>query len=713
MSFRNRDALLEALVTYTSLYHKPFSLEALSDGLPLDSAEEEFLFSQKKSKSLFSRAAARAGLKSILIERTISDMLSLQLPAILIMSKKNALILEALDEENRLAKVIYPGAEVSEEWIPIQKLEEEYLGYAYMLKKAYTYGDENKRSLHIEHKHWFWGTLNLSRQIYADVLWATLLVNLLVLATPLFTMNVYDRVIPNNAIETLWAFTIGVMIVYMLDTFLKFIRTYMIEQAAKKSDIIMSSIIFEKVIDMKMEAHAKSVGSFANNIKDFETLRGFLTNATITAIVDIPFAIIFLILIGYLGGMLVFIPIVTMVMIIVYAVFIRKPLQVSIEKTHEASAKKNGVLIESLHNIETVKTMSMAGKVQFDWEESNGEIAEKGLKSKMLSTSIPTVTGLLIQLSSVAVVVYGVYLIQEFELTMGGLIAVVILTSRVLAPMGQAAALITQYEDARTSYEMLNEIMSRPEDRPHGKQFVQKPSFTGNIEFKDVTFSYPGEDVPALKNVSFIIQSGEHVGIIGRMGSGKSTIEKLLLRLYAPQSGSILIDGLDISQIDPADLRRAMGYVPQDVHLFRGTIKDNILFRARHRDDEAMIRSAIISGTDEFVRNHPRGYEMEVAERGLGLSGGQRQSVGIARALVDNPEIILFDEPSNAMDQTSEQSFMGALLPVIQGKTVLMVTQKLSILSLTKRLIVMHGGAVVQDGERDVVLKLLSGREDD
>ncbi|MDD4854685.1 MAG: type I secretion system permease/ATPase [Sulfuricurvum sp.] len=713
MSFRNRDALLEALVTYTSLYHKPFSLEALSDGLPLDSAEEEFLFSQKKSKSLFSRAAARAGLKSILIERTISDMLSLQLPAILIMSKKNALILEALDEENRLAKVIYPGAEVSEEWIPIQKLEEEYLGYAYMLKKAYTYGDENKRSLHIEHKHWFWGTLNLSRQIYADVLWATLLVNLLVLATPLFTMNVYDRVIPNNAIETLWAFTIGVMIVYMLDTFLKFIRTYMIEQAAKKSDIIMSSIIFEKVIDMKMEAHAKSVGSFANNIKDFETLRGFLTNATITAIVDIPFAIIFLILIGYLGGMLVFIPIVTMVMIIVYAVFIRKPLQVSIEKTHEASTKKNGVLIESLHNIETVKTMSMAGTVQFDWEESNGEIAEKGLESKMLSTSIPTVTGLLIQLSSVAVVVYGVYLIQEFELTMGGLIAVVILTSRVLAPMGQAAALITQYEDARTSYEMLNEIMSRPEDRPHGKQFVQKPSFTGNIEFKDVTFSYPGEDVPALKNVSFIIQSGEHVGIIGRMGSGKSTIEKLLLRLYAPQSGSILIDGLDISQIDPADLRRAMGYVPQDVHLFRGTIKDNILFRARHRDDEAMIRSAIISGTDEFVRNHPRGYEMEVAERGLGLSGGQRQSVGIARALVDNPEIILFDEPSNAMDQTSEQSFMGALLPVIQGKTVLMVTQKLSILSLTKRLIVMHGGAVVQDGERDVVLKLLSGREDD
>jgi ATP-binding cassette subfamily C protein LapB len=703
----SRDPLLQALVTYTALYHKPFSADALSGGLPLDVNERDILFSRRLSKSLFSRACARAGLKTTLIERPIGDILSLQLPVILMMSKENALILDAL--EGTRAKIIYPGDEPSEAWVEIEVLEQEYLGFAYMLKKAYTYSEENKRTLHIEHKHWFWGTLNLSRQIYADALWATLLVNLLVLATPLFTMNVYDRVIPNNALETLWFFTIGVVIVYALDTFLKFTRTYMIEQAAKKSDIIMSSILFEKVMNMKMEAHSKSVGSFANNIRDFEMIRGFMANATITALVDIPFAIVFVGLIAYLGGMLVLIPVFTAMIIVGYAVFIRKPLRESIEKSHEASAKKSAILIESLQNIETVKSMSMAGKVQFDWEESNGEIAERGLRTKLLSSSIPTITGLLIQLSSVAVVVYGVYLIQNFQLTMGGLIAVVILTSRVLAPMGQAAGLITQYEDAKTSYDMLNEIMSRPEERPQGKQFVQKPTFSGHIEFREVTFAYPNEEVPALKNVSFVINAGEHVGIIGRMGSGKSTIEKLLLRLYEPQSGSILIDGLDISQIDPADLRRAIGYVPQDVHLFRGTIKENIFCGVRHRNDEAMLRASIQSGTDEFVRNHPRGYEMEVAERGLGLSGGQRQSVGVARALLDNPEILLLDEPSNAMDQTSESNLVAHLEGVCKDKTLLMVTQKLSILSLTQRLIVMHNGAVVQDGPRDMVLKALSG----
>lgn len=708
-SINRKDSLLQALALYCHLYHKPFTPDALSDALPLDPENREGLFSAHSSKSLFSRAASRAGLKTTLIERSVREILSLQLPVILLMSHDNALILEELNEENDTAKIIYPGEEASEEWVAISDLEKEYLGFAYMLKKAYTYSEENKRTLNLEHKHWFWGTLNLSRQIYADVLWATLLVNLLVLATPLFTMNVYDRVIPNNAIETLWVFTLGIFIVYALDTFLKFTRTYMLEQAAKKSDIIMSSILFEKVMNMKMEAHSKSVGSFANTIRDFDSIRGFFANATITALVDIPFAILFLALIGYLGGFLVAIPLVTMVLIILYSFFIRKPLQASIEASHEASAQKSAILIETLHNIETVKSMSLAGKVQYAWEESNGEIAEKNLRTKILSTSIPTVTGLLIQISSVASVVYGVYLIQEFELTMGGLIAVVILTSRVLAPMGQAAALISQYEDAKTSYEMLNEIMSRPEERPHGKQFVQRPNFRGHIEFKEVTFTYPGEETPALKNVSFVIKAGERVGIIGRMGSGKSTIEKLLLRLYEPQSGSILIDGLEISQIDPADLRRSMGYVPQDVHLFRGTIRENILASSRTREDEAMLRASILSGTDEFVRNHPRGYEMEVHERGLGLSGGQRQSVGVARALMNDPEILLLDEASNAMDQTSEQKLIHGLMDVCQNKTMLMVTQKLSMLVLTERLIVMHNGAVIQDGKRDEVLKALSG----
>lgn len=407
-----QDPLLQASVTYCELYHKPFSASALSDGLPI--GEDGMLFSHKNSKSLFSRACERAGLKSTLVQRKITDFLNLQLPLILIMQRENALILEEIDEKKGLAKIVYPAKNIASEWVEIAKLEEEYLGFGYMLKPVYVY-DQQSKTLHIRHKHWFWGTLNLSRQIYTDVLWATLLVNLLVLATPLFTMNVYDRVIPNNALETLWVFTTGVVIVYMLDTFLKFTRTYMIEQAAKKSDIIMSSMIFENVLNMKMEAHSRSVGSFANTIRDFESLRSFFTNSTITALVDIPFAFIFLLLIWYLGGELVFVPIITSIIIAAYALLVRKPLQMSIVSSHEASAKKSAVLIESLQNIETVKTMNLSTKIQYRWEESNGEVAQKSIKTKLLSSSIPTISGLLIQLSSVITVVYGVYLIGAFE----------------------------------------------------------------------------------------------------------------------------------------------------------------------------------------------------------------------------------------------------------------------------------------------------------
>lgn len=709
-STREQDALLEALVLFTKLYHKPYSAEALMSGLPVHEVDGiEELFSLGKSKSLFSRAAKRAGLKSTLVERQLSDILQLQLPMILLLSNENACILERFSDDRSQAKIIHPEGDGSEEWVSVEELDNEYLGFAFMLKKEYQYSDRNSQTLQIKQRHWFWDTLRLSRSIYRDVLWASFLVNLFVLATPLFTMNVYDRVIPNNAQETLMVFTIGIVLVYILDAFLKFTRAYMLEIAAKKSDIIMSSIIFEKVIDLKMAVHPKSVGSFANNLKDFESIRSFFTTATMTAMIDLPFAVIFLLVIYYIGGHLVFVPIVTIFLILFYAMIIRKPLKESIESSHEASAKKNGVLIETLQNIETVKTMNMAGKRQWEWEESTGEIAEKNLKSRMLSSSIPTITNLFIQLNTIFVVVFGVYLIQEFELTMGGLIAVVILTSRTVGPMGQAAGLITNYADAKTSYETLNNIISQPAERPAGKAFLQRPAFSGKIEFKEVSFSYPEVDIAALDNVSFTINPGEKVAIIGRIGSGKSTIAKLILRLYEPDSGTIMIDGIDIAQIDPADLRRDIGYVPQDIHLFRGTIKENIVSSERHPHDEDVIHAAEVSGTDSFVHTHPQGYEMPIGERGAGLSGGQRQSVGIARALMQESSMVLMDEPTNAMDQTTEGQLIARLKNELEEKTFVLVTQKFSVLDLTERVIVMHYGKLIMDGPKQKVIAQLQG----
>jgi ATP-binding cassette subfamily C protein LapB len=708
-----QDALLDALVLYTKLYHKPFTHEALIAGLPVHNLQGNVeLFSLSGSKSLFSRAASRAGLKATLIEREISDILALQLPVILVLSNDNACILEAFNEDKTEAKIVFTDGDGSQSWVGTAKLEEEYLGFAFMLKKEYEYGDKHAKHLQLEQKHWFFSTLKRSKNIYRDVLIASFLVNLFVLATPLFTMNVYDRVIPNNAQETLLVFTIGVVLVYLLDFTLKFVRAYMLELASKKSDIILSSIIFEKVLDLKLSEHPTSVGSFASNLKDFEAVKSFFTAATMTALIDMPFAIIFLAVIYYIGGVIVFVPLATMFLIFGYALLIRKPLKESIESSHAASAKKNGILIEALQNIETVKSMRMAGKIQWNWEESSGEIAHKNLKSRLLSSSIPNVTNLFIQLNTVFVVVVGVYLIQEFELTMGGLIAIVILTSRVVAPMGQAAALITNYADAKSAYDVLDSIISKPQERPHAKQFLSRPSLEGKIEFREVSFKYPNSDVLALDKVSFTVEAGERVGFIGKIGSGKSTVAKLLLKLYEPTSGTILIDGIDISQIDPADLRRFIGYVPQDVHLFAGTIKENIIASDRHPHDEDIIEAARVSGTDDFVHTHPMGYDMPIGERGAGLSGGQRQSVGIARALLQESVALIMDEPTNAMDQGSENGVLERLAQKLEGKTFLLITQKLPMLALCERVIVVHKGKIAMDGTKEAVLQKLGGGND-
>jgi len=705
------DALLDCLVLFTKLYHKPFSAEALTAGLPIEpGSESPELFSINNAKGLFSRAAERAGLKSSLIRRPLSQISPLQLPMIVLLSNQSACVLDRFSEDGTQVKIIMPAEEAIEQWVDLEDLEDEYIGFGFMVKKAFEYTDENSRTLHLQQKHWFWSTLKLSTGVYKDVLYASLLINLFVLASPLFTMNVYDRVVPNNAIETLWVFAIGVTLIYIIDTFLKFTRTFLLESAAKKSDIIMSSIIFEKVLDLKMANHPASVGSFASNLKDFDSIRGFLTNATMAAVIDLPFAIIFLIVIAYIGGNIVLIPLATMFFILSYAYFIKKPLRESIESTHEASAKKSSILIETLSNIETLKTLGTLSQAQWKWEESTGEIAGKSLKSRMLSASIPTITQLLIQLNTVMIVVYGVYLIQDFSLSMGGLIAIVILTGKTLAPMGQVAALMTNYEDTKTSYETLNEIITQPSERPSGKKFVERPEFSGLIEFVDVTFSYPNTEVPALKNISFTIRPGEKVAIIGRIGSGKSTIAKLILGLFEPDSGQILIDGIDLKQIDPADLRKNTSYVSQDVMLFRGTVKDNITYRATHASDSAMIRAAQISGTAEFIKKHPRGYEMPIGERGQGLSGGQKQSIGIARAFLLNTPIMLMDEPSNAMDQITEARLLKNMSENLRGVTSILVTQKMTLLNIVDRVIVMNDGKIYIDAPKEDALKQLQGK---
>ena len=706
-----KDELLQCLVIFTKLHNNPYSADALTIGLPVKDGEEIELFSLKSSKSLFSRAASRAGFASTLVRKDLDQISPLVLPCILMLRGKKACILQSFSEDKKMANIITPDLSTGTSTIETSKLKDEYLGYAYYLKREFVPEDTSSTKLiDAGNDHWFWGTLKRSKKIYFDVVMASFIINLFVLASPLFTMNVYDRVVPNNAVETLWVLALGVSVVYGIDLFLKFVRSYFLEIAGKKSDIIMSSILFERVMDMKFSNKPKSVGSFASNLKEFDTVRNFFSSASLAAIVDLPFALIFLIVTYFIGSYLVLVPIVIMIAILCYTFFIKDPLQNAIKSTFEASAMKNGILIESLSSLETIKTLGASGHVQWNWEEATGEIANRSIKSKIITTSITTVTSFLVQLNTIAIIVLGVYMIQDTHLTMGGLIAAVMLSSRAIAPMGQVASLAANFEQTKTAYQSLSKIMQMPVERPEGKKFVRRNSFEGKIEFKNVSFTYPDTTKGSLDRINFVIQPGEKVGIIGRNGSGKTTLQKIILGLYAPTEGSVLIDGIDINQIDPADLRRNIGYVPQDVVLFKGTVRENIVQKAPYVDDMQIIKAAKVSGVDEYVNAHPLGFDMPVFERGDGISGGQRQSIAVARAFLLDSPIILLDEPTNSLDNTVESKLKANLKVNTVNKTMILVTHRTSMLDLVDRLIVMDNGKILLDGPRDEVLARLSGK---
>ncbi len=707
---KTKDPLLACLVIYTKLYNKPYSAEALTEGLPVENGIDSIeLFSAESSKSLFSRASKRAGFSSSLVKKDLATISSLVLPCILILKGRQACILQSFNKDKSKAKIITPELE-GENWVNIEVLESEYLGYCFFLKKEFAPEDHNNHLINSHSEHWFWGTVKKSKKIYFDVILASIVINLFVLASPMFTMNVYDRVVPNNATDTLWVLAVGVGVVFLIDLFLKFTRSYFLEIAGKKSDIIMSSLIFEQVLDMQMANRPKSVGSFASNLRDFDSIKNFFTSSTMAAFVDLPFVFIFIAVIYFIAGLLVIVPICVTLMILLYTIFVRKPLQKSIESTYKAAAMRNGILIESLNSMETIKTMGAAGNSQWQWEEATGEIANRSIKSKILSTSITTITSFLGQFNTIIVVLVGVYMIKDMQLTMGGLIATMILSGRVIAPMGQVASLISSYEQTKTAYKSLDDIMKMPVERPEGKQFIRRDKLEGKIEFKDVSFKYPETSKGALEKVSFTINAGEKVGLIGRNGSGKTTIEKLILGLFSPDEGSVLIDGIDIKQIDPADLRKNIGYVPQDVVLFKGTVRQNIVFKAPYVDDVTIVKAAKISGVDEFVNNHPQGFDLPVGERGDGISGGQKQSIAVARAFLLDFPIMLLDEPTNFMDSTSEVKLEKNLKENLEHKTTVLVTHKTSLLALVDRLIVVDNGKVVLDGPKKEVLDKLSGK---
>lgn len=694
------DPLLESLVILTKMSHHPFSADALKAGLPL--------VNNRLTPELFARAAKRAGFNTKIVKRPLEKISNVVLPIVVMLEGNEACVLEKIDFENNKVSVVHPvgGNEVPID-VSIDDLKSRYSGYSIFVTRDFAFDSRSPELMKTHKRHWFWGTLWQSKGIYKDVLITSFFINIFVIATPLYIRNVFDRVIPNNAMETLWVLSVGVCIIFFFEFILKTLRSHFIEVAGKKADIVLSAMIFEKVMSLKMEARPESVGAFADKLKGFESVRNFMTSATITTVIDLPFFILFLLVIYLFAGSMVIIPIVAVVLIVSYSFLIRIPMKKLVEKSYRSSVQKNATLVEGLSSVETIKTMGAEGSVQRKWEEANGFMANQGIKVRVLSQSIGNFSGTIQNMSTVAVFIYGVHLVSIHELSAGALIACMMLTRRAIAPMVNVANLVSQYQQTKTTLQELNRIMEMPVERPDGKKFIHRPSLSGKIDFKDVSFLYPGQQVPALKNVNLTIEPGEKVAFIGRIGSGKTTLEKLILGLYSPTEGQVRIDNLDMSQVDPADLRRNIGYVAQDVMLFHGTVRDNIAVKAPYVDDSEILRVAEVAGVTEFTNRHPSGFDMPVQERGEGLSGGQRQSISIARALLLSPPVIVMDEPSNAMDNNTEAELKTNLRKEIGDRTLILITHRASLLSLVDRLVVLDNGGVIADGPKEQVLEAL------
>lgn len=695
------DPLLGCLTMITTILQKPISRQALKAGLP--NADTKF------TPELAVRAAERAGFSARIVKRgDLTKISSLTLPAIILLKKMNAAVLLKVDTAKGTADIAFAESGNSKITVQLKELKEQYIGYAIFIKARFAF---DTRALYAESRYnenWFWGTLKRFMPVYRHVILATLLLNLFALALPLFTMNVYDRVVPNAATATLWVLAAGIGIVFLAEFVLRNLRAYFVDVAGKNADIVIASQLLERVMGMRMDKKPESTGSMANNLKDFESLRDFFSSGTLVLLIDLPFIFVFIAIMFLIGGPLAFIPLVSVPLVIAISWIMQKPMKRVVDRTMAQSTQKHAMLVEALSGLDTIKTSGAQSRVQGRWEQLVGVTAETSGKAKTIATITTSLVQLIIQANTVVIVLFGVYMMLDKQLTMGALVAMSLLSGRALAPLASVSGLLLKYEQSRASLEALDKLMQSPAERPSDKVFHHTPDLHGQIEFQNVTFTYPNSPEKALDNVSFTIRPGERVAILGRIGSGKTTIGRLLLKLYEPTEGSILLDGIDIRQIDPADVRRGMGYVGQDNYLFYGTIRDNIAYGAPHVDDNAIQVAAHFAGVMDFVRGHSHGLDLQVGERGMSLSGGQRQSIAIARALVGNPPILMLDEPTSNMDHSSEQRFQQRIGGYRGLKTLICVTHRGSMLAVVDRVIIMDNGKIVADGPKDQVLAALS-----
>ena len=554
---------------------------------------------------------------------------------------------------------------------------------------------------------WLLEPMLRNKAIYMKVAVAAALINIFGLLSALFTMTVYDRVVPNNAVSSLIALSIGLGIVIIFDFILRLLRAYFVDIAGAQIDREVGETLFGRLLAIRLELKKGSTGSLTGLMRELEALRDFFASATLTALVDVPFIFITLAVVALIGGIVVIVPLVMVPVVIIVALVTQPALQRLTNRSMGEGLVKQSVLVETIGGIETVKAVGAGPLLADRWNRSVEQHSDVSMRQRLIATIGITTATTAGMISYAGVVIVGVGLIATNELTMGGLIACSILAGRAVAPLAQISQLLSRITATRTAYRQLNELMELPPEGPAGEPLkLAKPQ--GLIEFRNVSFRYPNSPEKALDGVSFTIQPGEHVALLGRVGSGKSTIARLILGLYEPEDGLVMVDGTDIRQLDPLSLRRNIGAALQESVLLTGSVRENIVLGREHVDDDEMMRATQLSGTHQFMGQIANGYDLRLADRGEGLSGGQRQSIAIARALAGKPQIVLFDEPSSAMDAQTETALIQRLQQELAGRTFVLITHRPPLLALVERILLIDRGRVALDGPRDDVLKRIA-----
>ena len=738
---RMSDPLLDCLIEITRLHGRPCHPAYLCAGLPLDG--------QGLRPALFARAAQRAGLASKIIRRGLREVDVALLPVIVLLHENQAGVLLGWHADGAARLLLGDGGQ-GEVVLAYDELAARYTGVAISCRPQFVPGSAAATAgvAGVAQPHWFWGALGQQRRLFYDVLLAALLINLLGLALPLYTMNVYDRVVPNFAEDSLWVLTSGIVLVLLFDAAMRLGRNHFIELASARIDVHLSALVMQRVLGLSQQRRPASVGGFAANLRAFEMVREFITSATLAALVDLPFALLFLLALGWIAWPLVLIPVLGCGALLLVSAAISRKMQTLSAATLEAQAQRNATLVESLSCLESLQAHGAEARIQARWEAASTSLAQ--VHAQLRSMAARSMQGVLSvqQLVNVSLVVTGVYLIHARSLSLGGLIASTMLAGRAMGPLGQLVGLLLQWANVKNALASLNAIMQDDGGQgaaaeqggataggvqgnlEHGAAnrvdahaplpptsaadvaFAATPAtghggLAGAIEFRNVHFSYPGSAQESLRGVSFHVAAGEKVVVIGRVGSGKSTLQKLILGLHPASSGSILFDGIDQRQIPLAALRAQIGYAEQDTRLLSGSVRENVNVRAQVLDDTLLWTACEVAGLAETIKRHPQGMDWQISERGESLSGGQRQALALARALAHDPPILLLDEPSSAMDYSSEAQFKQRLQQFAVGKTMLIITHRASLMDLADRILVLDDGLIVADGARDEVIAAL------